>query len=231
MVVTYCTAAHVASLLNKIDTEDDSRFTYSSSTFPTDTEIEQFINDAEDEIDEFINHSYRSTSVGNPPEYHTVERVSFIHPLTWIQGVLAIPVSLVNRNITTPVSGTDLFEFFNGTSWEDLVASYTKGEGVSDGDWWLDEEFGIVWLYAVFPTIGRRNFRATYRFGAAATVPNDIRRACAELAAATVIDADIYTRHFPDNVSRRTFQGWADKHEKRAYQRLDKRREFQIHFN
>lgn len=223
MVVTYCTAADVASLVNIIDPEDDSRLVFTTSTFPKLAEVEQFINDAEDEIDQYIQHAYRSKSVSG--EYHTLEGERYHNALKWINGVYVLVVQLEHREITTPVSGTDLFEFFNGDTWEDLIADYTKGDGSSEGDFWIDEELGAVYFLGVFPTIGRRNTRFTYRYGAS-SVPNDIRRACANLAASTIVASDVYFRAFPDNTPRWSFQTWADKFQTKAYKLLDKRREF-----
>ena len=113
MTVTYTTAAKVASLLRLINMSSQVRQTLDATTDPTSTEVENFINEAEDFIDKETNHAWRPVTVTN--EYHDVDAA--------FSGLYRseLPVKLNHRSIRTMTSGTDKIEIWSGTNWIDLV--------------------------------------------------------------------------------------------------------------
>ena len=65
MAVTYCTADQVVARLGMVNQSDGTRFTHTDippATTPSTTEIETFINEAEDEIDRRTQTAFRSVT-------------------------------------------------------------------------------------------------------------------------------------------------------------------------
>lgn len=177
MVVTYTTAAKVATLL---------QITLTSSTKPTTTEVEGWINSAEDHIDRETGHSWRTVTITN--EYHNLD-------MAYVHGT-GIPVYLKHRTITTLASSTDLLELWDGNSWVDWLASSEFTEG-RENDYWMDEEMGILWIRTRFRFTRKVVIRLKYRYGES-TIPDDIQTATAKLAALNVIASDHRSNILPE---------------------------------
>ncbi len=208
----YTTAAKVASLLRLINSSQ-TRLTFSASTDPTLLEVENFILEAEDEIDRATNHAWRAASITN--EYHNL---SGLYTGAYRQE---LPVKLNHRSIRTMVSGTDKIEYWDGSSWIDMVATLTEGRA---NDFWLDYTHGWIFFVNTKPSYGDRGIRVTYRYGES-SVPGDIQNICTLLAAAKIIASDTYKVVIPEGGNMRGIQDAATAWEKRAYDRLEKRKE------
>lgn len=177
MAATYCAATDVGRLLN---------FTFSGSTTPTTTQVEDYINASEDQIDKYTMHAFRSVTVTK--EYHNMPPPE--HRRYTDAGT---PVFLQHRKITVDAngdleSGTDLVEVWDGSSWVDWVASsdFTQGRG---GDFWVEPDKGIVWIRSPQYSPRVSAIRVTYRYGES-SVPNDIKEACALLSASRLLTSD-----------------------------------------
>lgn len=170
MVVTYCAATDVQRVLNKPTA-------FSSSTTPTSTQVESFINEAEDEIDRRTQHAWKSTSVSN--EYYDIPS----YPVRLEGFTTGFEINLRHRKITTLATPTDKLEVWNGSSWVDWVATKTEGRA---NDYWLDLEQGKLFIKNFYLFFRRKGIRMTYRYGES-SVPKDIQRAAAMLAAIQIL--------------------------------------------
>ena len=193
MAPTYCTAANVASLLRLVDTSQDEnpRLTFSASTDPALAEVEDWIEDAEDEIDNICRHSWREIQVTD--EYHNITVGQ------WRFGY-EIQISARRYPLRTFVSGTDKIEVWRGDVWEDLISndSYTEGR---NNDYFIAYETGIIFVRTIRPALQNHGIRMTYKHGEA-TVPRDIKRAAMLQTALNILENDDYKVVLPDNTDK-----------------------------
>jgi len=179
-MVTYCTAAQVASFLQK-------KGGFSATTTPTTTDVEDLIERNEDYIDEETGHAWREKTVTD--EY--VDR-----PVP-VPG-LGMRFTLRNRSVKTITTGSgDKIEVFDGNSFEDYAATKTEGRA-STADYFVDKELGQVYIKDRIGAWYPKGFRATYRYGEA-TVARDIEKACILLTAADIITMNDRQGRFPDD--------------------------------
>lgn len=168
MVATYTTVDKVGNALGF----NDSFFDGSST--PTSTVITNFIERAEDRIDNRTGHAWRTKSV-------TTE---YVRPTSIYRYGTGIRFDLKHRSITQVSSGTDLIEIWDGSNWVDWVA--TKTEGRSD-DYWIDYRNGVVYINTyrrIFP----HGLRVTYRYGES-SVPGGIEEATTLMAATFILNS------------------------------------------
>lgn len=168
MAVTYTTAAKVRSLLQ----------ISSSSTTPTTAEIEDFIYRAEDYIDNFTDHAWKSTTVTN--EYRDVPSIEAYETYS------GIPIYLRHRSIITFATASgDKLEVWTGSTYEDYAVTKTQSRA---SDFWIDNERGVIYLRSGI-TPGKNMVRVTYHYGES-SVPKDIEEAATMIAAISVIGGD-----------------------------------------
>lgn len=176
MAVTYCADTDVQAVIQKATA-------FGAGTTPTKTQVEGFINEAEDEIDQRTNHAWRSKIVTD--EYYDIPtKGSRTHHFGYPHD--GIPIYIRHRNITTFVSGTDKIEVWNGSEWIEWVATKTEGRA---NDYWMDNERGVLYLRLFWPHFLTKAVRLTYRYGEA-TVPKDIKKACSLIASIKVLQSD-----------------------------------------
>jgi len=176
MVTTYAQNSDVTRILQTV--------TFSGSTTPTDTQVDDFINAAEDEIDRATRHAWRTVTVTDefydiPPDYGVSSRYS---------SDPGIPIHLRHREGKTLASGSgDKLEVWDGAVYVQWLTTMTEGRA---DDFWLDNEQGVLYLKTIWSSFfWKKGLRLTYRFGDA-TVPADIRDATAMLAAIKVLQND-----------------------------------------
>jgi hypothetical protein len=183
---TYTTEAKVASLLRLQESVTQTRLVFSTSTDPTLAEVTTFILQAEDEIDNDTHHSWRAATATD--EYHDVN---------W----LTQSVKLQHRKIRTMISGTDKVEFWDGSTWNDLVLAangYTEGRA---NDFWVEHASGRIYFVATRPYSPDKGVRVTYRYGETA-VPGDIEEAATKLAAIKILEDDDYKAILPEGLNQ-----------------------------
>ena len=179
-MVTYCTAAQVASFLQK-------KGGFSATTTPTTTDVEDLIERNEDFIDEETGHSWREKTV-------TDEYVDRSVPVCG----LGMRFTLRNRSIKTITTGSgDKIEIFDGSSFEDYAATKTEGRA-STADYFVDTELGQVYIKDRIGPWYPKGFRATYRYGET-TVTRDIEKACILLTAADILTMNDRQGRFADD--------------------------------
>lgn len=178
MAVEYCEASDVQQVMGL-------RYQFSDSTYPTLTDIDELIEDAQDEIDQICMHSWRETTVTN--EYHDFPaRNAMTLRSSYAYGA-GVAIQLGNRAIRTLSSGSgDKLEIWTGDSYEDYLVTKTEGR---NEDFWLDYEQGILYLKQRYKWSQEKAIRITYRFGES-SVPRDIKKATALRVAMEIIAGD-----------------------------------------
>lgn len=153
MTTYYATAAEVGNFLIKTP--------FTSSTTPTDTQVEAIINRMEDEIDRRTGHAWRTVTMTQ--ETHKL-------PILYTYG-FGSPIFLAHRNIKTiDYAQGDRVEIWDGSSYTDITSSTSQ--------WTLINTRGEFYIKGYIFTVLRDNrIRLTYRYGDA-TVPGDIKEAC-----------------------------------------------------
>jgi hypothetical protein len=217
MTTTYTTPERVVAMLRLID-KNSIRLQLSETSEPARSEVEAWINEAEDYIDEQTHHAWRSTTVTNEMHDHHMRWDGFGH--------LEYAVTLQNRSVIAFTSGTDKIELWNGSAWKDLVLSSNGFTEARDKDYWVDYTDGIIYLVSQRPLLGRDTVRVTYRYGET-VVPGDIKRAAEMLAGLQYLESDFYRLGLPDgqdfaSPKASIMQKWRDDVEKI----LEHRKEF-----
>jgi hypothetical protein len=219
---TYCSAADVARHLQYYNSVTSSRLVFSSTTFPSLTEVNDMILEMEDFIDEVTNHAWRTQRVND--EIHNYEYPYDLGRYDRVQDNRSI--KLQHRSIRQVVSGTHKLELWDGGSWDDLVANYTEGR---DSDYWIDYQGGQVYFVSKYPSRTGNALRATYDYGEA-TVAQDIRLACALLVAERLLlTSDYHVSDAPNAVDEgRNIRLKSERFYERAMQILNERKEFMM---
>ena len=184
------------------DDNDVARFlqvpNFTSSTFPLDSTVEDFINMAEKRIDLLTNHVWHSSRVSSTNGTVTDERVR-------VQTVRSTAINdrgriqLAHYPILTLAGGSgDTLKIWEGSAYVDYVASKTMGSSVTDvvdKDFWVDTERGIIYIenYAIHNMLNSApagvSAYVTYRYATAST-PDDIKLATIYFASAMVAAND-----------------------------------------
>ena len=187
---------------------------FSNRTQPSKSDVEIFINEAEDYIDNRTKHGWREKTVTQ--EYHPIR--------TPVHTLIGVPVVLNHRKIKTlSTSSGDKIEIWNGSTWEDWLTTRSEGR---NSDFWMNYTDGILYVRAYYLIHTELACRVTYRYGEV-TVPKDIQQACTLLASADVIESDNYTAKHPagdlDNVPVETK---AERWRRRAELLIDSYKEY-----
>lgn len=166
--LVYCSVSDVARMLQI------SSFTTSSK--PTYAQVESFILEAQEIVDQATNHAWRERVV-------TEEFLDFDDIPIYDRGA-GIRVPLKHRTIRSLSSGSgDTLEVWNGNSYENYLSSKTQGR---DDDYWLDYRQGVLFLKRTSPHIKTKKINITYRYGES-QVPKDIQKATALIVAKTLL--------------------------------------------
>lgn len=211
----YCSTANIFSFL-QLGSNSDPSFTgktdFDLTTNPSKTEVQDWIEESQDEIDSETMYAWRSTTV---TENH------HIRPPTYQRRDGSI-VKLLHRNIRTLTAGTDKLEIWNGSTYVDYLTDKVEGR---TKDYWVNEENGWVFV-KIYPGYFQRTFGAkvTYRYGET-VVPKDIQRACVMLTAVQALQSDDRTVLLPEGTSNISYNKKIEDWEKRAEKIMSRRRE------
>jgi len=209
MTTTYTTPERVVAMLRLID-KSGIRLQLSETSEPARSEVEVWINEAEDYIDEHTHHAWRPTVVTNETHDYHMRWDGF--------GDIEHAVTLRNRAVLTFSHTTDKIELWNGSAWKDILDPANGCTEARDKDYWVDYQLGIIYLVAQRPLMGRGMVRVTYRYGEP-VVPGDIKRAAELFAGIQYLQSDFYRRGLPDGgdfSSQRAsvMQRWSDQLDK-----------------
>lgn len=181
MVATYCSVVQVVAQLGLID-ESGARKVLSSTTIPSVAEVTELIEDAEDYIDNYCATSWKTKTVTD--EYH-----SFSLNNNYFRAVIRGNGFYVQLNNKFIVSMTKIELWQGATPYKDIVADGTEGTGQQEGDWFLEDKLGLLWINTQLPTFGEGTIKISYTYGQIASIPTTIRRASILLAAALLIES------------------------------------------
>ncbi len=201
MTTVYATSDQVAAFLQVT--------AFSESTSPTKAQVEEWINEAEGEIEENTMHAWQTKTITE--EAHDLKSTAY-------RNYDGTQIFLAHRKIKELSSDdNDKLEIWNGSEYEDYLVTRTEGR---NNDYWFDKTLGIIFIKtypAPFYSSRTLNLRVTYRYGEA-TVKTDIRKAAIRLAAIAVIQSDdcsVLVREGGDNIPLTTktekWQAEADK--------------------
>ena len=180
-MVAYCTANQIAAFLQVDD--------FSGSTTPTTTDVESFIEMAEERIDQLTSHAWATARAKEVTEERVrIQRVrsNVINSRGRIQ--------LEHYPIVDMASGTDALNVWDGSAYTEYLANKTGTNTVTDSvnkDWWVDTERGIVYIdnYATLNMMNSSpqgvDAYVTYRYATAST-PDDIKLATIYFTAAMI---------------------------------------------
>lgn len=184
----YCSPDDVANFFDKFSGPDGST-TFSggfgTDTNPTASEVEMYIEEQTEWIEEQTGHAWRAKRVEN--ETMDLSRAYYFNAGT--------PFQLMHRDIRDldPAKG-DKLEVFAGSiesgdddGYENWLTNPDYTAGRNEGDYWVNNEEGKVYIYKAGYFFDRYKYlRVTYRYGKE-NVPAAIRNACAKLVAADLL--------------------------------------------
>jgi len=182
MTTTYCTVAEVVARLMMLDPATGVRRVLDTNSNPTALEVEARINAFEDYIDQYTRDQWRIKA--SDLEYYSSDNLWpgwFPHEqYCWVRGW---------KLQTFSAAAGDVLKLRRGDTWTDLLdVNHTEGIGQ---DFWVEYDTGILHFYKTRPQYGEHQVMVKYRWGNS-TVPNDIKRACSNLAAADVLRSEMY---------------------------------------
>ena len=167
---TYCTPLQAAKFVF------GDTFTFSDITKLTDSTVAEIINMNEDEIDSFLQTSFRTNTITD--EFHNIDRAILDDNNFCRFWPKYRPLQTKNASWK--------IEIFNGNTYDDFVT--TKVEGRAN-DYYIDYNKSAIHLR---PTnYGNNALRLTYTWGFS-TVPNDIKKLCVLKTALNLLDMDDY---------------------------------------
>ena len=139
----------------------------------------------QEEIEDRTQQSWRPRKAADGQyEYHRLGRLGGRG--SWFIG-LGYQIFLKYRRIATlDATKGDALEVFNGTSWEDWLASKTEG---IHADYWVDYDTGILYMHNLWLYITLKDYvvRVKYRYGSVNVIPQDIKTACTYLTAMQLV--------------------------------------------
>ena len=185
---------------------------FDATTLPTASEVDDIIDEVENIIDKHTERSWKENTVTN--EHHDYDGAYHDR-----NGRLIYAIHLKNPNLRTLDSlQGDKLEVWQG-AWKDLLVEGTQGAAMYEGDFWVDYENDIIYLFSEFPDYGMNMIRVTYRYGET-SVPNGIRQAATLLAAAIINER--YEMYKEVSKDTSPAMNLAKSYEERAYKILEK---------
>ena len=184
MSPTYTSAENVQGLLQRSTA-------FSTTTQPTLAQVETIIERKEGIIEKRTNHAWQSKTITK--EYHDMPWYNY----EWGTGV---KVFLNHRDVKTlDTAEGDKIEIWNGSSWEDWVASSGRTEGRAS-DYWLDYGLGILFLKSYTWSIRSVPIRVTYRYGTT-TVASEVEELATKMTAIDLVIGDDRSVLIPEGTS------------------------------
>lgn len=163
---------------------------FSATTTPTDSQVLYFINAAEDEIDDYTNHAWRTRYSGTLSGSDTTSKYEYYDiPDMWVgQGYwTGYRLKLKHRKIKDFSNGEgDALEIWNGSNWVDWITTKTEGRA---NDFWVNYQDGFLYLRLFYPFHKIQAIRIKYRYGET-VVPRHIQEATALIASSEILASD-----------------------------------------
>ena len=166
---------------------------FTSSTYPDDDMVEEYINMSEERVDQLTDHVWHASRVSSTNGTVTEERARIQRVRSNVINTRG-RIQLRHYPILDMASGTDKLHVWDGSQYVEYIANRTGSNTVTDPvgkEWWVDGERGIIYLND-YSTINMVNSApsgvsayVTYRY-ATATPPQDIKLATTYFTAAMI---------------------------------------------
>ena len=191
-MVAYCTANQVAAFLQVAD--------FSGSTTPTTSDVESFIEMAEERIDQLTDHAWATARAKSVTEervrvqrvrsnvINTRGRIQLKHyPILDFTQHASPTLAQTNGNIKL-WDGSKYLDYLDSDESKDMGSSVTD---VVSKDFWFDAERGIIYInnYSTFNMVNSSpagvDGYVSYKYATAST-PDDIKQATIYFAASMI---------------------------------------------
>jgi hypothetical protein len=221
----YCTPDDVAVFFDKYSgSNGDPVFSdgFGPDTNPTEGEVTMLIEEQTEYIEQYTGGAWRAKRIEN--ELKNLDMTYYFNAGT--------PFQLMNRNVRD-LDGDkgDKLEIFEGSigqgseGYTDWLQDPDETEGRNEGDYWLDNTTGKLYIYKAGYFFDRYKYlRVTYRYGKD-KVPASIRNACAKLVAADLLRSQQYRVSTPGSEGSPEELQTAEAYQEQAMKRLDKYKE------
>jgi hypothetical protein len=221
----YCTPDDVAVFFDKYSGPNgDPVFSdgFGPDTNPTEGEVIMLIEEQTEYIEQYTGGAWRAKRIEN--ELKNLDMTYYFNAGT--------PFQLMNRNVRD-LDGDkgDKLEIFEGSigqgseGYTDWLQDPDETEGRNEGDYWLDNTTGKLYIYKAGYFFDRYKYlRVTYRYGKD-KVPASIRNACAKLVAADLLRSQQYRVSTPGSEGSPEELQTAEAYQEQAMKRLDKYKE------
>ena len=198
----YCTNAEIASFM---------QIAIDGASTPSDTEVDEFIHDAEEEIDSHTDHAWqtaRQVTITDEPANIEINR----NTTFGYRGKINLRHYDVIASTNDLASGA--LKVWNGSTYTDYVAGTQTAAAKTDplsGDYWIDFEKGYIYL-KTWATINSHTAPSgweayvTYKYGKSST-PTDIRKATILLASAQILQSTDFAPFKQADVALTTTSG------------------------
>ena len=182
-MVAYCTANQVAAFLQVAD--------FSGSTTPTTSDVESFIEMAEERVDQMTDHAWATARAKSVTDervrvqrvrsnvINTRGRIQLKHyPILDFTQHASPTLAQTNGNIKL-WDGSKYLDYLDSDESKDMVSSVTD---VVSKDFWFDAERGIIYInnYSTFNMVNSSpagvDGYVSYKYATAST-PDDIKQA------------------------------------------------------
>ncbi len=198
---TYVTAVRVANILN-LTVADGSAITSLNidqlAGAISEAIIEDYIEGAEQDMDDQCNRSWRlQASYKNADDYEYLDFLNRDYYGSNYRGYGGYGSRTIVKDLKydevmeLDTEKGDVLELLTGTNeWTDLLVTGTASISPqdTDGDYFLQNKEGKLYLIQNFPIFGYDVIRLKYRYGGNETVPASIREATGMIAAGRILD-------------------------------------------
>lgn len=215
ITTTYTVPSKVAALMQLKQFGGDTR--------PTAMEVLDAISRIEDDIDYVTGHAWRERYSLSPKgddtqsgdwEYHTIDG-------SYRTGA-GVAVKLQHRMIRDLDDAQgDALEIWDGNQYVNYLTQKTEGR---NGDWWLDNTNGTVYLVGTTSSDVEKAFRIKYRFGEQ-SVPGDIQELATKKVAIELAMSSDRSYLIPDGGSTVRLDSKVEMWERRVEQIIAQRTE------
>lgn len=188
MATTYCTPADVANYCNIVDAEGDRAIFGTNPPLPTEAEVDDYINEAEELIEKQCETAWGTRYLQRTEEWYD-----------YIYDYYEKSIKLEKGDVVPfDTAEGDKLEVWDGANWSDWIATYTEGR---DDDFYVDYRLGKIYFQNRTPSYRQNSIKVTYRVRASSTVPKPIKVATALMAGIFLANSEYASILFPEGQS------------------------------